>query len=123
MRHKTAAQRGEGGGWHFVSMSRDGGYPLGYCADHEPHSTEAEARDCYHRYVREQTIQLNVGAVGWTSCQARPDGVRCPNPTQAFAQHGDDGYGMTPLCPKRMTVEDVIAVAHLDGPVGDSWVS
>lgn len=123
MRHKTAAQHGEGGGWHYVSMNSRGGHPLGYCADHEPHTTEAEARECYSRYLREQTIRLDVGKISWTSCEARPDGERCPNPTQACAEWGDDGYGMVPLCPEHMTVEHVIARAQIEGAAGDAWVS
>lgn len=123
MRHKTAAQQGEGGGWHYVSMNRRGGYPLGYCAEHEPHPTEAEARECYGRYLREQTIRLYDGTCSWTSCHARPNDQRCPNPTRGFASWGDDGYGMVPLCPEHMTVEHVIARARIAGPAGDAWVS
>lgn len=122
MRHKTAAQRGDDG-WHYIYMSRDGGYPLGYCRDHEPHPTEVQARECYSRYLREQTIRLDAGKVDWTSCTARPDGVRCPNPTQGYAVWGDDGYGMTPLCPDHMATEHVIAVERLAGPAGDAWTS
>ena len=122
MRHKTAAQIPERG-WHYVSMSRRGGYPLGYCRDHEPHPTEDEARECYGRFVREQTIRLDAGRCGWTSCQARPGGVRCQNPAQSVAEYGDDGYGVAALCPEHMTVEHVIESASLAGPAGDAWVS
>lgn len=122
MRHKTAVELPDGG-WHYASAHRRGGYPLGRCAQHDPHPTEAEARECYGAYLREDTIRLNAGAVSWTSCLARPAGERCPNPTQAYATYGDDGYGMTPLCPTHMTTEDVIATAGLAGPAGDAWVS
>ncbi len=122
MRHKTAVRLDDG--WHYAITSRRGGSPLGYCANHAPHPTEAEARECYGRYVREQTIHLNTSTnCSWTSCAARPDGKRCPNPTQAYATYGDDGYGITPLCPEHMTAEHVIECGHLAGPAGDAWIS
>lgn len=124
MRTKTALQLADGSGWHYgIAGKNGGGYPLGRCASHPPHPTEAEARECYGAYVREDTIKLDAGAVGWTSCTARPAGGKCPKPTKSFAQYGDDGYGMTPLCPDHMTADDVIAAAQLDGPAGDAWIS
>lgn len=122
MRHKTAAEKGPGGGWHYVSLSRHGGHPLGYCAKHAPHPTEGEARDCYGQWVRD-SIKLNAHRCRWTSCEARPDGKRCENPAQDVAEYGDDGYGSVALCSEHMTVEHVIAAGHLAGPAGDAWVS
>lgn len=119
MRHKRAAQLADGSGWHYV----DGGHPVGYCNSHAPHPTEADARECYGRWLREETIRLDVGRIGWTSCDARPDGQRCPNPTQRYATWGNDGYGLVPLCPEHMTAEHVIERGQLAGPAGDSWVS
>jgi hypothetical protein len=123
MLHKRPAQRADGTGWHYVFGMGAGGTPIGYCAEHEPHPTEHEARECYAAYLREKTIKLHVGTGGWTSCQGRSAGVRCPNPTQEFARYGDDGYGMVPLCRDHMTVEQVVEYAHLDSPAGDAWIS
>lgn len=122
MRQKTARERTDGAGWHYVSAGRAGGHPIGYCAEHDPHPTEQAARECYGQFVRD-SIKLDAGSCGWTSCSARPGGVRCPNPTQKTAKFGDDGYGMTTLCPEHMTVDDVIAVEQLAGPAGDAWIS
>lgn len=117
MRHKTALQH-QDGGWHYVNAGRDGGYPLGYCHDHPPHVTEEEARDCYGRYLREQTIKLNASkSLNWGDCQ------ECGAPTKDSAHYGDDGYGYVALCPEHMSIENVIKHAGLDGPAGDSWIS
>jgi hypothetical protein len=122
MRHHTALKLADGSGWHYVSASSRGGYPLGDCANHPPHATEDEARECYNAY-RRGTIRLDAGKCSWTNCEAVEDGSRCPNPTQAYARYGDDGYGQVALCPPHMTREHVIAAGHLDGPAGDAWVS
>lgn len=118
MLHRRAAERADGTGWQYVIGKHGGGHPIGYCRDHEPHPTEAEARECYGRYLRD-SIRLNAGSCSWGGCTAKD----CPNPTQAYASWGDDGYGMTPLCPEHMTVEGVIAAEQLEGPAGDSWIS
>jgi len=123
MRTKTALQRADGTGWHYGIAGKAGGHPLGRCTEHPPHPTEAEARECYGAYVREDTIKLDAGTTSWTSCEHRADGKRCPNPTVAFATYGDDGYGQVSVCPDHMTVECVIAAARLDGPAGDAWIS
>ena len=47
MQHHTAVEvdLGERGkGWHYATLSRRGGGPLGDCTNHPPHPTEAEAR-------------------------------------------------------------------------------
>lgn len=122
MRHKTAAQRGSDG-WHYVSMGRTGGHPIGYCREHDPHPTEADARACYTRYLRD-SIRLNASHCDWTSCAAGRKGeTRCDQPTKDLARYGDDGYGVVPLCPAHMTIDGVVAAAGLWGPAGDAWLS
>ena len=127
MNHLTAARKGENGGWHYVSLNRRGGHPLGYCADHEPHDTELEARECYARYQRDH-IRLDRGPTNWQDCMAGRTGdrattVRCPNPTKHYADIEHDGYHLVPLCPDHMTVEEAVKALHLDGPAGDAWQS
>lgn len=123
MRNKTALQLADGSGWHYGIAGRKGGHPIGRCTEHPPHPTEDDARECYGAFLREDTIRLNASSCRWTACEARPEGQRCPKPTQSIAAYGDDGYGMTALCPDHMTVADVIAAAQLDGPAGDAWIS
>lgn len=74
MRHLTAVQLPEGG-WHYASASRRGGYPLGYCAEHEPHSTEDEARECYRKWQRDH-VKMDGGVWSWGGCDVRG----CDNP-------------------------------------------
>lgn len=123
MRHHTAAQKGDGG-WHYVSMSRDGGHPLGYCAEHEPHATEAEARECYAQYRRDN-VTLD-GKCGWTRCTYLPAGAdrySCDNPANQFASIKGDGYAMAPLCEEHLTIDHAIDALHLIGAAGDAWQS
>lgn len=119
MRHLTAAQKGEGGGWHYVNLGRDGGFPVGACRDHEPHATEDEARRCYRAYQREH-IRLDAVTVKWTACQA----PECDQPTRSAATIQHDGYALAPLCPNHMTIEHAtIALGLADDVAGDSWES
>jgi hypothetical protein len=75
------------------------------------------------QFVRE-SIQLNAGTGGWTSCTAiLDDGRYCPKPARSFATYGDDGHGRVWLCPPHMTIERVTAAARLNRTAGDAWVS
>jgi hypothetical protein len=121
MRHLTAARLGDDG-WHYVSLSRRGGYPLGYCSEHAPHPTEHEARECYNRWRRDQ-LRLD-GKAGWTNCQQRADGARCANPANQVAEvWGDGGYTCAVLCPEHLTASIACEVLGLNGPAGDAWQS
>lgn len=122
MRHLTAAQREDGTGWHYVSMNRRGGHPLGYCGEHAPHPTEAEARECYARYQRDNIV-LNDGNWSWGNCHARDEAGRCKHPANKAATVRHDGYTLALLCPEHMTLEHATVALGLDGPAGDAWVS
>lgn len=117
MRHHTAAQRGDEG-WHYVSLSRSGGYPLGYCGEHEPHETEQEARECYARYRRDR-VRLDVRLGDWTGCKA----PGCDKPTKGGADIEGDGFALAPLCDEHLTHEHAVAALGLDRPAGDAWIS
>jgi hypothetical protein len=117
VRHLTALQItiDDVTGWHYVSASRRGGYPLGYCAEHSPHPTEVEARECYARWQRDH-VRLD-GRCSWTSCS------RCPNPANRYAYVEGDGYTSAALCDQHLTLEPAVQAMHLDGPAGDAWQS
>lgn len=118
MQHHTAAQRGEGGGWHYVAMNRRGGHPLGYCAEHEPHRTEAEARECYACYQRDN-VRLDVAWSNWAGCEVEG----CDAPTKTAAGIHGDGYHYASLCAEHLTHEHAVKALGLDTPAGDAWVS
>lgn len=115
MRHETAARKGDGG-WHYVSLSRQGGHPLGYCAEHEPHDTEIEARQCYAAYRRDN-IRLDSTLGDWTGCRV------CDAPAKAAASIRYDGFHLEPLCAEHLNLATAISVLGLDLPAGDAWRS
>lgn len=117
MNHLTAAQKGEGGGWHYVSLNRrTGGYPLGYCAEHEPHPTEQEARECYGQWMRDHIV-LDGRLSGWSDCRV------CKGPTKKYARVDGDGYRMATLCEAHLTQDDAVKQLHIEGAAGDAWES
>lgn len=116
MRHHTAAQRKDGSGWHFVDLGRTGGYPLGYCREHEPHASEQEARECYARFQRDY-VRLDSQLGNWMDCAV------CGAPTKQGARIEGDGYSLVTLCPDHLTTEDAIRELGLESVAGDAWVS
>lgn len=117
MNHHTAAQHGENGGWHYVSLNRrTGGHPLGYCVEHEPHATEQEARECYAQYRRDNVL-LDVKLGSWSDCAV------CGGPTKSAATIRYDGFHLAPLCEEHLTFEHAIDALGLRGPAGDAWQS
>lgn len=118
MRHLTAAQHGEHGGWHYVSMSRRGGYPIGYCRDHGTHPTEGEARDCYGQFLRDR-VELDGELGSWSDCSVGD----CPNPTKRAAVLRTSEGSIAPLCDDHLTSEDAYRALGVVGPAGDAWVS
>lgn len=117
MRHLTASRKGEGGGWHYVNLGRSGGYPLGYCAQHEPHATERDARECYAQYQRDHVELRRDAWTNWSDCR------ECGAPTKHSATIAGDGYAFESLCEEHLTVDLAIKHLGLSGPAGDSWVS
>lgn len=120
MNHLTAAQKGEGGGWHYVSLnSRQGGHPLGYCGEHEPHATEAEARACYRGWQRDH-VTLDGGTWSWSTCDVKG----CGNPARNGVRVEGDGYALAVVCDEHHNLEHAIAALGLeDDQAGDAWQS
>ena len=124
MRRHTAARKGEGGGWHYVSLSSRGGHPLGYCWEHDPHETETEARECYARYLRDH-VTLDGTTLNWQGCAA-PDDEQdrdCDRPTKKLAQVSGSWGHSAALCDKHLTLEIAYEVMGLLRPAGDAWMS
>lgn len=118
MRHLTAIQLPEGG-WHYASASRRGGHPIGYCAEHEPHATEDEARACYRRWQRDH-VTLDGGRWSWGGCDVK----ECDNPARNGVTIAGDGYALAILCDDHHDREHALSALGLDGDrAGDSWQS
>ena len=120
MQHHTAVEvdLGERGkGWHYATLSRRGGGPLGDCTNHPPHPTEAEARACYRRYQRSQ-IRLDTQLGGWSGCLALTGDSRCDQPTKQAASSG--AYGLAPLCGAHLSTEAAIEALGLSGDLADA---
>lgn len=113
MRHLTAVQLETG--WHYASVGRHGGGPIGNCIDHAPHPTEAEARECYAAYRRSK-VTLDLKSSHWADCDV------CGVPTKTGAD-ACDGYGFVMLCAEHLTMEHAIETLGLNRPAGDSWQS
>lgn len=113
MMHFRPAERADGTGWHYVV----GGHPIGYCAEHAPHATEDEARECYAHWQRDHVVR--AGEWSWTSCHVKD----CKLP----AKHGwgvqGDGYTMAVLCDAHDDAEHAIEAMGLSSPAGDRWQS
>lgn len=57
------------GGWHYTSMNDGHIWPVGYCADHEPHQTEDDARRCYRDYELNERLRLDGTLGDWNPCE------------------------------------------------------
>lgn len=116
--HWTAKLRADGAGWHYVA----GQIPLGYCADHGPHATEDEARECYARWQRDHVAIRKTSQ--WHNCEHGKHPDRCPNPANNVAEvRGQYMSDMSMLCDEHATLEHAIIALGLDQPAGDCWVS
>lgn len=116
-RPRQLAEGEHAGKWHYTTGNRRSGvYPIGYCAEHAPHDSEAEARECYGQYQRDR-IELRENACSWAPCQIKD----CDNPARNVAQSG--GWHTAALCNDHFTKADAVAALHLDGPAGDSMHS
>ncbi len=118
MQHHTAHKLSDGSGWHYAATSRRGGRPLGYCAEHDPHATEAEARECYSRWLRDHIV-FDEGTWSWSGCNAEG----CDQPTRSAARVTGYDVNMATLCDQHLNAETAVKTLRLDAPAGDAWVS
>lgn len=114
-------------GWHYAQVWKTGGHQIGFCADHAPHPTEAEARECYSAYLRTQLREETYG--DWSGCEAsvtRTDqgsqALVCDTPTKKGITYSG-GFRGAALCDRHRTDEQAIVVLGLDQPAGDSFGS
>lgn len=116
------------GGWHYTTSNRrTGTRPIGYCQDHEPHPTEAQARECYGQYLRDNVRLDDPHSWSWSSCDYRVDTengkpIRCENPANSGASVPGRFISVL-LCDEHFTIEHATQALGLNGPAGDSWHS
>jgi hypothetical protein len=96
----------QNGRWHYTTHNRRvGTYAIGYCADHEPHATEDEARECYASYLLNERLRLDGQMEAYFPCQI--DG--CGALTNSVVSI--DGWATSyRLCDEHRTKEQVAAL-------------
>ncbi len=108
-------------GWHYTTGNRrTGTHPIGYCRDHGPHATEAEARECYAQYLLDNVRLDEPHSWSWGSCDyGRGEGAkRCKNPANNGARSGS--WRMVLLCDEHFTAMGAVEALGLHRPAGDS---
>lgn len=120
---RQIAEGENAGKWHYTTANRrTGTHPIGYCAEHGPHDTEAEARECYGRYLRDQVRLDKPHTWSWGTCDYGLDSeTPCKNPANNGAHSGP--WAMALLCDEHFNREDAVTALGLDGPAGDSMHS
>lgn len=129
MRHHKAAQRGENGPWHYVSLGRDGGYPIGYCTDACTHETADEATEHYRQWMLDNfrfdgrsgddTQYRCEIPIGEFETYAKAE--KCGRWTQRLAL-GPDGWATHHVCDDHADRESV-ELLYPVGSIGESWES
>jgi hypothetical protein len=90
MNYYDARQTKNKSGWHYTCMNDGAIWPVGYCAEHEPHATEREARECFGQYLLDGEREETYG--DWTGCAV------CDKPTKrGMTTRPPLGHGY-PLC-------------------------
>lgn len=119
MRHEGAFQFGQNGPWHYASVSKRGGHPIGYCTADCEHATPEEAHEHYRQYVLDHLREETYGGDVQYRCEV--------NGCDAWTQQGmsePDGYAGHPLCDEHRNRETYEAEFYpAGGPVREAWVS
>ena len=118
MRHLKPAQYGEGGPWHYASVSRRGGHPIGYCTVDCDHATPEEAHEHYRQYVLDHLRDVSIAEDTQHHCEASD----CKAWTQQGLQE-PDGFAMHLLCDEHRTRDTYEAEFYPAGQVREAWVS
>lgn len=126
--------------WHYVCVSGDHTYPIGYCSPWEPcptceqlfpdhdcptclgrglvkrdnpcpgHATPEEAQAHYKSYVLDHVTYQEKSSTHWRACEI------CDEPTRGAASGGGDFYYWI-LCPKHLNRASVAELLT----IGESW--
>lgn len=103
MNYYEARQTKDATGWHFTCMNDGVIWPVGYCADHDPHHSRAEAEQCFQRYLLDEISPVTYSH--WQDCE------RCGAPTKkGLATRRPHGHQYA-LCDEHRTNEEVKELA------------
>jgi hypothetical protein len=106
MNYYEARQTNDKTGWHYTCRNDDRIWPVGYCAEHDPHPTAEEAVQCFHRYLLDG--QAEEQWADWTGC------VVCDTPTKkGLTTRRPLGHAV-PLCDEHRTPE--VLAEQVDPP-------
>lgn len=104
MNYYEARQTKDKAGWHFTSMNDGQIWPVGYCADHEPHATPEEARECFRKYLLDGSRELTYA--DWTGCEV------CDTPTKKALSTRPPLGNDHALCDEHRTLEQLEALTE-----------
>jgi hypothetical protein len=97
MNYDQPRQLANGTGWHYTSMNDGRIHSVGYCAGHDPHPTENEARRCYRDYELNERLMLDGTLGDWNPCEY----PECETLTNRDARIG--GWAGWRLCDEHRT--------------------
>jgi hypothetical protein len=119
MRYKTVLQHGPTGPWHYVSASKDGGYPTEGCTETCTHATKDEAYEHHRHWILDEGLDYAyVDPGNKKRCEV------CYAWTQRRVVGRGANYGDSfVLCNEHATREMVEERHHQPGQRLDSWGS
>jgi hypothetical protein len=114
MNYYDARERADHSGWHYTVMRNGVVRPAGACADHPPHATEDEARDCFRAWLLEGA-RFDGTSSDWTGCKI------CDAPTKRYAETRPPLGNAFPLCDEHRTPEVLADLTPMPGQIMASW--
>ena len=119
MRHLCAIRYGKDGPYHYVSLSRRGGHPIGYCTTACTHETPEEAHEHYRQWVLDNLRFVQFGQDVQYRCAVEG----CDDWTKAGLQE-PDGYHAEHLCEEHRNRDSYERSFYPPGGgVREAWVS
>lgn len=103
-------------GWHYTCMNDNRIWAVGYCTEHDPHTTKDEAYECWTRYLLAERLRLD-GFDPRTQHQCQAPG--CDTWTQYRASV--DGSMSWDLCDEHRNAETVAELLGTVGAAVSSW--
>lgn len=112
MNHYRARQLKDGG-WHFTCMNDGRAWPVGYCAEHEPHATKEEACGCYRKWLLDNRLKLN--------CRDNHQQRKCKECGEWTSSYAMCETDIVFLCDKHMNRETFEKIVPVFDEMWSSW--